>query len=810
VKVLKFGGSSIGSADRILNVKNIIEQDTAKKIVVVSALRGVTDLLDLICRQAASGDESYHQTYKEIELIHTDTIVNLFKGKELEDVNLYVHEILHELKETVHGVYLVNDISEKTTDRILSFGEQLAAYILHHVLEKSALVNITELIKTDSHYGNAKVDFEVSNQNIREFFAHEWTNIYLVPGFIASNKSNIITTLGRGGSDYTAAIIAAALEVDRLEIWTDVDGFMTADPKKVEKAFAIKHLTYAEAMELSHFGAEVVYTPTLQPVYKKNIEVVIKNSFNPGLKGSIISNKPDEPAETLIKGISSIDHVDLLTLQGPGMVGAKGTSSRLFGCLARENVNLILITQASSEYTITFAIAPSDTKKAVFAIETEFEKEIFLQKELKVLLEKDLSIIAIVGEKMKNTPGISANLFSSLGRNGISVIATAQGSSELNISLVIKHKSLAKALNVIHEGFFLSHIKEIYLFMVGMGTVGGSLLKQIAQQQEELLKNHNLRVNLLGISNTRKMLINENGIDTQQVREILDEHGEPANLEGFVQQMKDLNIRNSVFVDCSASGSVAEVYPDVLDGFISVVTANKVACSSQYAMYKKLKETARARQVKFFYETNVGAGLPIISTINDLINSGDKILRIEAVLSGTLNFIFNELSAEVSMSKAVQMAKEKGFSEPDPRVDLSGIDVIRKILILAREAGYSVEQDDVEVGGILPQDCFEGELDNFWSKLKEQDKDFEERRKKLEAQNKKWRYMAVFDHGKIKVELKEVDMEHPSYHLEGSNNIILITTERYKEHPMIVKGYGAGADVTAAGVFADIIRVAHV
>jgi aspartokinase/homoserine dehydrogenase 1 len=810
MKVLKFGGSSIGSARRMLNVKSIIEQDEENKIIVVSALRGVTDLLDTLCKQAAAGDEAYHQTYNEIEKLHTDAIVDLFKGNKLEDVNQYIHELLTELKEVIHSVFLMGDITRKTADRVLSFGERLAAYILHHILDHSALVNILELIKTNDNHGNAQVNFEISNQNIRDFFDHEWTNTYVTPGFIGSTADDEITTLGRGGSDYTAAILSAALEAERMEIWTDVDGFMTADPKKVEKAFAIEHLSYAEAMELSHFGAEVIYTPTIQPVYKKNIEVAIKNSFNPVSKGSVINDKPGVKSDTLIKGISSIDDVDLITLQGPGMVGAKGTSSRLFGCLARDNVNVILITQASSEYSITFAISPFDTQKAVFAIEREFEKEIFMQMELKVTLEKDLSIIAIVGEKMKNTPGISANLFSSLGRNGISVIATAQGSSELNISVVIQQKSLRKALNAIHEGFFLSHVKEIYLFMTGMGTVGSSLINQITAQREELIVNQNLRVHILGISNSRKMLIDENGIDPESITERLNNEGQTADLEAYVQRIADLNIRNSIFVDCTASDVVAAIYPKVLNAFISVVTANKVSCSSDYTLYKELKETARARQVKFFYETNVGAGLPIISTINDLINSGDKIRRIEAVLSGTLNFIFNELSEKVSLSKAIQMAKDKGFSEPDPRIDLSGVDVVRKILILSRDAGYQMEQKDVNIIPMLPESCFEGSLDNFWNEVAKYDDEFEQKRKSLVKAKKKWRYMAVFDQGEINVALKEVDINHPSYNLEGSNNIILITTERYKEHPMIVKGYGAGADVTAAGVFADIIRVAHV
>jgi aspartokinase/homoserine dehydrogenase 1 len=595
-----------------------------------------------------------------------------------------------------------------------------------------------------------------------------------------------------------------------LEIWTDTDGFMTADPKKVDKAYTIESLSYSEAIELSHFGAKVIYTPTLRPVYKKLIPVVIRNSFNPSVKGTLISEKPSNGSRSPIKGISSIDHIDLITLQGPSMVGVSGTSMRLFGSLAKRNVNIILITQASSEYSITFAVNPSDTKKAVEGIYQEFDREIAFKKELKILVEKVLSIIAIVGERMKNTPGISATLFRSLGRNGINVIATAQGSSELNISVVIRNENLKKALNVIHDGFFLSKYKELHLFLAGTGFVGSSLVNQLCKQLETLLKDHNLNINLLGITNSRKMLIGNKSIPLDACKELLNSAGEKSDIDAFISQMTRLNLRNSVFIDCTANAKVAGTYLDVLQKYVSVVTANKIACSSEYAYYHLLKSIAIEKGVRFIYETTVGAGLPIIKTINDLVVSGDKILKIEAVLSGTLNFVFNNLGPGMPLSTIIRVAKERGISEPDPRIDLSGIDVVRKILILAREAGYEIEKDDVVVKKFLPEECFDGSLEDFYQKVRKYDDEFEQQRKLLAAQNKKWRFFASMDRGKASVELITVDPAHPTYDLEGSNNIVLLTTERYRELPMVIKGYGAGADVTAAGVFADIMRVVNV
>ncbi len=807
--MLKFGGTSIGTAENILRIKKIIEAQPEQLIVVISALHNVTDQLIELCTHAAAKDKNFFRVYNEIEIKHLEAIKLLFEEPLLTEVQSRINSYLKELSNIINGIYLLNDITPKIQDKVLSFGEIMASYLISKVIDNAEVVDAKGMIKTDSSFGHAVVNMPLSTRLIRSFFKN-YKKTAVVPGFIASNDKGETTTLGRGGSDYTAAILAAALDAPRLEMWTDVDGFMTADPRKVKKAFAIDSLSYAEAMELSHFGAEVIYTPTIQPAYQKNIEIAIKNTFNPEAPGTLISKESKSKGSSLIKGISSMDETDLITLMGPGMVGVRGISSRLFGTLADHNVNIILITQASSEYTITFAIHPNDTERAIKALEHQFESEIKLRNELVIRLERELSIIAIVGERMKNTPGISANLFTSLGRNGISVIATAQGSSELNISIVIKKDSLRKALNVIHEGFFLSHYKELHLFLAGIGTVGGNLLKQINAQQDKLLQDHRLKINVIGISSSKKMLLNPEGIDLNQYREELDRQGEKADLELFIQKMKYLNLRNSVFIDCTADAAVTTVYRDVLSSFVSIVTANKIACSSAYALYKDLKNTAREKNVRFTYETNVGAGLPIISTLNDLIRSGDKIIRLEAVLSGTLNFIFNTISETIPLSRAIKMAKEKGFSEPDPRIDLSGTDVRRKLLILCRECGYEFEDNDITIKPFLPAACFEGSPENFWEAVQQQDTLFEERRKKLERENKKMRFVARLDDGKATIELAEVDFMHPAYPLEGSNNIILITTDRYHEQPMVIRGYGAGAEVTAAGVFADIIRIANV
>ena len=808
MKVLKFGGSSVGTPERILGVKKIVEAQSEPSIIVVSAFQGITDQLEKVSRMACERNEGYKTLLKEIEQRHYDAVKQLFPVNQQSNILAGIKVLINELEDTLYGVYLLQDLTAKTQDTISSFGERLSAFIISLKINNAYLVEIRDLIKTDSRFGKARVLFSQSYLLIEEHF-HSLQKYAVVPGYIASNEKGETTTLGRGGSDYSAAIIAAALEASVLEIWTDVDGFMTADPRKVEKAYAIEALSYAEAMELSHFGAKVLYTPTIQPVLEKRIRIHIKNTFSPEKKGTLIGMQEIAQGQSPIKGISSIDLVDLVTLQGSGMVGVTGTSMRLFSALARRNINIILITQASSEYSISFAIQPQGTREAEQAIQEEFAHEIENLHSIRILIERDLSVIAIVGERMRHTPGISAKLFQSLGRNGINVIGIAQGSSELNISVVISNHSLRKALNVIHEGFFLSHYKELHLYLVGVGTVGSRLLEQIRAQQKKLLANHRLKVNVIGLSNSRKMIIDPEGLDIGHYRELMSE-GPAADLSEFSRQIAELNLRNSVFIDCTAAKEVAETYKSHFNNYASVVTANKIACSSAYETYRDLKNTAQSRGVKFIYETNVGAGLPIINTINDLINSGDRILELEAVVSGTLNYIFNTLDADNRLSEVIRKAKELGYSEPDPRIDLSGIDVIRKLIILSRESGYRIEEKDVKVTPILPAECFKGSLDDFWKTVSQYDEEFEQKRLKLEEKNKKWRYVARLSNGKASVQLTEVDAEHPLYPLEGSNNIIMITTERYKELPMIIKGYGAGAEVTAAGIFADVIRIANI
>ncbi len=807
--VLKFGGSSVGTSDRIRAVKKIIDPVALPCVIVVSAFQGVTDSLKKISELASVHDTGFKSLLDGLTEKHRSVSIDLHSGNTLKKVMERIDDLHAELSETLNGIYLLRELSKFALDKVLSAGERLSSEIIAPLLDDCQLIDAREIIKTDDNYGNANVDFELSDSLIRKRLMKTKKRV-LLPGFISSTSENETTTLGRGGSDYTAAIIAAALNAKALEIWTDSDGFMTADPKKVEKAYAIENMTYSEAIELSHFGAKVIYTPTLRPVYKKHIPVYVKNSFNPKVKGTLISGKVTNGSKSPIKGISSIDHIDLITMQGTAMIGVSGTSMRLFGALARQNVSIVLITQASSEYSITFAISPSDTKKAAESINQEFSREITLSRELKVNIERDLSIIAIVGERMKNTPGISATLFRSLGRNGINVIATAQGSSELNISVVIKSKNLKKALNVIHDGFFLSRYKEMNLFVAGTGLVGSCLMQQLYKQHDILLREHNLKINLAGITNTKKMLTDSKPIPLESYQERLKSFGEKSNIEKFINRMKNLNLRNSIFVDCTANATVASAYGDILKHYVSVVTANKIACSSEYVYYQMLKTTAYEKGVRFMYETTVGAGLPIIKTISDLIVSGDRILRIEAVLSGTLNFIFNTIGPDIPLSSAIRMAKEKGISEPDPRIDLSGTDVVRKILILSREAGYPVEIEDVKINKFLPDECFDGDLESFFGKVKKLDAVFEEKRRELEKLNKKWRFFATMDHGKASVELLTVDSSHPTFDLEGSNNIVLLTTERYRELPMVIKGYGAGSDVTAAGVFADLIRVVNV
>jgi aspartokinase/homoserine dehydrogenase 1 len=666
-----------------------------------------------------------------------------------------------------------------------------------------------EFIKTEKKHQRHILDSELTNQLVREKF-REIPQVALVPGFISTDKNTgEVTNLGRGGSDYTASIIAAALDADSLEIWTDVDGFMTADPRVISTAYTINELSYVEAMELCNFGAKVVYPPTIYPVCHKNIPILIKNTFNPEAVGTVIRQDVKD-ASKAIKGISSINDTCLITLTGLGMVGVIGVNSRIFNTLARNGISVFLVSQASSENSTSIGVRTEDADLACEVLNDEFSKEIEMGEISPVVAEKDLATIAIVGENMKHTPGIAGKLFGTLGRNGISVIACAQGASETNISFVVEKKSLRKSLNVIHDSFFLSEYQVLNLFITGIGTVGGRLIEQIHSQQEKLKRERGLKLNVVGIADGHHAMFRREGLDLTDYREKLKAEGIPSSPQVLHDEIIGMNIFNSVFVDCTASADVAALYKEFLQHNISVVAANKIAASSAYAVYDELKQTARRRGVKFLFETNVGAGLPIINTINDLRNSGDKILKIEAVLSGTLNFIFNKLSAEVPFSQTVKLAQEARYSEPDPRIDLSGKDVIRKLVILAREAGYPLEQEEVEKHLFVPDAFFQGSLDEFWKELPSLDADFEARRRTLESEHKRWRFVAKLEEGKGSVSLCEVDSKHPFYDLEGSNNIILLTTERYKEYPMLIQGYGAGADVTAAGVFADIMSIANI
>jgi aspartokinase/homoserine dehydrogenase 1 len=804
MKVLKFGGTSVGSPASIRTVKKIIEDQNEPCAVVVSAFAGITDQILETARLAMERNPSYKELLITFRNRHFETVKELLEGENGEFTLREVDSLMNEFQDILQGVFLLQDLSNKTMDYLLSFGERLSALIISRFVVDAVYLDTRKMILTNNHYSRAQVLFPESEERIRSMLG-ELRKSALLPGFIASDREGKTTTLGRGGSDYTAAIIASAMNATLLEIWTDVDGFMTADPRIVQKAYPVECMSYEEAMELSHFGARVVYTPTLTPAIRSSVPIRIRNTFNTEAPGTLISHQGKCTRGHLIKGISSIDDVHLVTVKGAGMVGKTGTSSRVFSSLARSDVNVILITQASSEMTISFAVTPADSGRAVLALEEEFRYEIETRQEMEIEVLENLSIIAIVGEEMRHTPGISAILYHSLGRNGISAIATAQGSSELNISVVIGQRGLKKALNVIHEGFFLSNIREMHLYLAGTGNVGAKLLRQIHQQSENLIKSNNLKINLVGIINSRKMVLDEHGIDLDDPIRAL-ESGSDADLDAFIESIRANNLRNTVFVDCTANELVAGKYLELFNTYASVITANKIACSSDYTMYRELKETALSRDVKFSFETNVGAGLPVISTIEDLINSGDRILELEAVISGTLNYIFNILGEEVPLSEAIRRSKENGFSEPDPRVDLSGLDVKRKLLILARESGYALEESDISIEPFLPGSLFDGTLDAFWKAVKTIDAEWEEKRKIVAGAGKKWRYIAALKDGKGTIGLVEVDEHHPAYQLEASNNIIMLTTNRYRELPMVIKGYGAGSEVTAAGVFADVIR----
>ena len=836
MKVLKFGGTSVGSVESILNLKKIVEGQDEPVVVVVSALGGITDKLINTSKVAVAGDETYLTSYNEMVERHhqmIDAIITDTKKK--ETLLATVDDLLGQLKSIYQGVYLIGDLSEKTSNAIVSYGERISSNIVAALIEDAKWYNSLEFIKTKHKQGRNLFSNSVSNPLILDVFG-DFKNgttthkVCVAGGFISTDSvTGEVTNLGRGGSDYTAAILAAALDAEVLEIWTDVSGFMTADPRVINTAYPIERLSYVEATELCNFGAKVVYPPTIYPVCIKNIPILIKNTFHPEDKGTIITSlDDDEDNGRAIKGISSINNTSLITVSGLSMVGVIGVNRRIFTTLAENGISVFMVSQASSENSTSIGVTDDDADRACEVLNKEFAKEIEMGAMYKMKLERDLATVAIVGENMKHTPGIAGKLFGTLGRNGISVIACAQGASETNISFVVERKSLRKSLNVIHDSFFLSEYQVLNVFLCGVGTVGGSLLEQIASQRQKLMKERNLQINVVGIASGHNAVFDRNGIDLeapllspqegktpcgefsiQRLREMLKQ-APASNIKRLKEEVIGMNIFNSVFVDCTASAEVAGLYEDLLSNNISVVAANKVAASSDYDNYAKLKATARKRGVKYLFETNVGAGLPIINTINDLINSGDKILKLEAVLSGTLNFIFNKISADVPFSETVRLAKEEGYSEPDPRIDLSGKDVVRKLVILSREAGYKMNQEDVEKKLFIPQSFFEGSLDDFWKNLPSLDAQFEQERKEVEAAHEHWKFVAKLENGKGSVSLQRVGEHHPFYDLEGSNNIILITTERYNQYPMLIQGYGAGAQVTAAGVFADIMSIANI
>ncbi|WP_270775561.1 bifunctional aspartate kinase/homoserine dehydrogenase I [Segatella buccae] len=811
MKVLKFGGTSVGSVKSILSLKKIVENEAKHQpvVVVVSALGGITDKLIATSKLALKHDDGWKTEFDDMVDRHhkmIDTIIT--DTKKREDLFNTVDALFEQLRSIYFGVYLIHDLSEKTQDAIVSYGERLSSNIVATLIGGAKWYDARNFIKTERKNGKHVLDNELTNKLVLDTFDN-LPRVSLVPGFISRDRDTDETTnLGRGGSDYTAAILAAVLDAEVLEIWTDVDGFMTADPRIIKTAYTINELSYIEAMELCNFGAKVIYPPTIYPVCIKNIPIRVKNTFNPENPGTIIKQEVEDNRKP-IKGISSIGGTALITVTGLSMVGVIGVNRRIFSKLAAHGISVFMVSQASSENSTSIGVREQDVAAAVEVLNDEFAAEIEDGAMFPMHAECGLATIAIVGENMKHAAGIAGKLFGTLGRSGISVIACAQGASETNISFVVKAEFLRKSLNVLHDSFFLSEYKVLNLFICGVGTVGGKLIEQIKKQYEELKERNRLKLNVVGIASSRNAIFNRDGLDLENFHDEL-KRSEPSTPERLRDAVINMNIFNSVFVDCTASKDIAMLYQSFLEHNISVVAANKIAASSDYDSYLRLKTTALARGVKFRFETNVGAGLPIIGTINDLRNSGDKILKIEAVLSGTLNFIFNEISADVPFSETVLRAKEQGYSEPDPRIDLSGTDVVRKLVILSREAGYKVEQADVEKHLFVPDEYFEGSLEDFWERLPRLNADFEKRRKQLEAEGKRWRFVATMEGGKTNVALKAVDRNHPFYNLEGSNNIVLLTTDRYKAYPMQIQGYGAGAGVTAAGVFANIMSIANI
>ena len=809
MKVLKFGGTSVGTVDSLRNVKAIVEANSDRVIVVVSALGGLTDKLIATAKAAAEGSD-YTADYQAMIDRHHNIIEGIVAEEFREEVTAKVDTLLEELGNIYKGVSLIRDLSPRTLDIIVSYGERLSSTIISRIINGARLYDSRQFIKTLDQYGKHVLDNDATQKLVHQTFDDMDFKVALVPGFISTNAEGDVTNLGRGGSDYTAAILAAALDADVLEIWTDVDGFMTADPRIIKDTYVIDHLSFIEAMELCNFGAKVIYPPTIYPVFHKNIPIYIKNTFNPSAPGTCISEQRPSPEGKDIKGISSINDTCLITVSGLCMVGVIGVNARIFGALGRHGVSVFLVSQASSENTTSFAVRNADADRAVKALEDEFMVELQTGELNPMQVEHNLATVAVVGENMRHASGVAGKLFNTLGRNGINVIACAQGASETNISIVIDLKNEKKALSVIHDSFFLSDTQVLNLFIIGIGNIGCHLLRQLARQQANLLQLKALELKVVGIANSKKAIFDIEGIDLENYQEKLRESDIPSSPERILREVVGMNIFNSVFVDCTSNPEIARLYLPLVENNINVITASKIAASGPYETYSDLKKIARKKDVRFLFETNVGAGLPIIGTINNLINSGDRILRIEAVLSGTLNFIFSTISSEVSFEQAIRMAAEAGYAEPDPRVDLSGIDVMRKLVILARESGYRAELDDVSLTPLLPDELFRLSVDDFYRALPAESERMEQLRHKAEAEGKRLRFIATLDCGKLSVGLREVDASHPFYNLEGSNNVILITTQRYREYPMVIKGYGAGADVTAAGVFADIYSIANI
>jgi bifunctional aspartokinase / homoserine dehydrogenase 1 len=827
MKVLKFGGSSVAKPERIQGIVAILkkyQERDDKFTVIFSAFGGVTDsLLDMAAKAEAS-DEAYMVGFEQFKIRHLDAAKALLSPERFAVVRTKIFLNCDDLLGILRGIFLIREVSLRTSDYVVSFGERMSNLIIAHVLDESgipaAFLDARRVIKTDKSFGAAKVDFEETDKLVSEYYRANDNKVQVVTGFIGSAKGSgkgsdfgLTTTLGRGGSDYTAAIIAAGLNASVIEIWTDVDGVLTADPRKVKKAFTIPTMTYAEAMEMSHFGAKVIYPPTLQPAFRKKIPLYIKNTFNPDFVGTLVSSEKNK-SEHAVQGISSISNMSLLTLSGSGLFGVPGVAGRLFAALAGKKVNVILITQGSSESSISFAVQPSDSAKACKVVEKAFELELANGSVNPLSIEPDLAAVAIVGENMRYQPGIAGTMFQALGKNGVNCIAIAQGSSELNISVIVPKTDESKALNALHEAFFLSDTQTLHIFMSGVGLIGSTLLKQIASQASYLKADRQMEIKVVGLSNSRKMLFDESGIDLNNWKNALTETGEAATPALFTEKMKSLNLSNSIFVDCTANADVAATYSGILDSSISISTANKIANSSSYSNFKNLKSIAAKRGVMFLYETNVGAGLPVISTLNDLINSGDRILKIEGVLSGSLSFIFNNFKPDVAFFDVVTKAKELGYTEPDPRIDLTGVDVRRKLVILARVAGLQLEESDVDIKNFLPQACLDAStVEQFFTELKSKSANFEDMLSSFAnhplEKGGKLRMLAKIEGGKATIGLERVDAANPFFSLEGSDNMIVFTTERYRERPLVVRGPGAGAEVTAAGVFAEIITIGN-